>query len=124
MPGIANMIDLIGKLDGAYVTVRQERCVLVRNRNADCLRCADACTSGCIHFDGECLSIDPSAASVAAHVSPLVRPVVWKRITRMTTAFSMTACVRLRRRKVWQSSRVANCWIVQAVWWIGKRLCA
>ncbi len=32
---------------------------MVRNRNADCLRCAEACTSGCISFDGENLTISP-----------------------------------------------------------------
>lgn len=60
MPSISNMIGLISKLDGAYVTVHQERCVLVRNRNSDCLRCAQVCTSGCISYDNEQLTIDPS----------------------------------------------------------------
>ena len=59
MPGIANMIDLIARLESPDITVRQERCVLVRNRNAACLRCAEACTSGCISYDGERLTISP-----------------------------------------------------------------
>ena len=33
---------------------------MVRNRNADCLRCARACTSGCIHFEGGRLAVDLS----------------------------------------------------------------
>lgn len=53
------MIELIEKLDTPYITVHQERCAMVRNRNANCLRCADACTSGCISFNGEELSVSP-----------------------------------------------------------------
>lgn len=59
MPSISSMLGLIGKLESPYVTVHQDRCVLVRNRNADCLRCAEVCTSGCIAFDGEELSLSP-----------------------------------------------------------------
>lgn len=55
----ATMIELIEKLDETYITVHQERCVMVRNRNADCLRCAAVCTSSCISFDGEELSVSP-----------------------------------------------------------------
>lgn len=59
MPSILGIIDLLGRLESPLVTVHQERCVMVRNRNADCLRCAEACTSGCISFDGENLTISP-----------------------------------------------------------------
>lgn len=42
------------------ILVRQDRCAKVRNRNVECLKCAEACTSGCISVvDGE-LSIDAS----------------------------------------------------------------
>lgn len=60
MPNYQDMIHRVGKLDGDFITVHHERCVLVRNCNADCLRCAKVCTSGCISFDGEELSIDTS----------------------------------------------------------------
>lgn len=55
----ATMLGLITKLDTPFITVHQERCAMVRNRNANCLRCAAACTSGCISFDGEQLSVQP-----------------------------------------------------------------
>ncbi len=42
------------------VVVHQSRCVRVRNRNVDCLKCADACTSGCISVKDATLSIDAS----------------------------------------------------------------
>lgn len=59
MPHNANMLGLISKLATPQITVHQERCAIVRNRNADCLKCAKACTSGCISFDGEQLSVSP-----------------------------------------------------------------
>ncbi|MFR3091359.1 MAG: hypothetical protein ACLTMP_06175 [Eggerthella lenta] len=37
-------------LDGVSseaIVVHRERCAKVRNRNVACLKCADACTSGC-----------------------------------------------------------------------------
>lgn len=59
MPSVNSMMGLITKLESPYITVSEERCVLVRNRNADCLKCASVCTSGCIHYDGEQLIISP-----------------------------------------------------------------
>ena len=59
MPRVEEMRGFIAQLESDFITVHQERCALVRNRNADCLRCSQVCTSGCISFaDGE-LSIDP-----------------------------------------------------------------
>lgn len=55
--------SIIGSLLGAQstaVTVHQERCAKVRNRNVTCLKCAEACTSGCISLvEGE-LMVDGS----------------------------------------------------------------
>lgn len=73
MPSIVNMIELIQKLESPFITVHHERCILVRNRNADCLRCAEACTSGCISFDGENLSFSPDkciGCGTCANVCP------------------------------------------------------
>ena len=59
MLSISNVAEIISQLESPYITVAQDRCVLVRNRNAGCLRCAQACTSGCISFDGERLTVSP-----------------------------------------------------------------
>ena len=45
-------------LQSDHVHVCQERCLLVRNRNAECLRCAQACTSGCISYNEQTKMID------------------------------------------------------------------
>ncbi len=55
-----SIVGLLGDVDGAAIKVRQDRCAKVRNRNVECLKCADACTSGCISLvEGE-LVVDVS----------------------------------------------------------------
>lgn len=83
MPSIANMLGLIEQVDSPFITVHQDRCALVRNRHADCLRCASVCTSGCISYDeqaeqlvvkpelcigcGTCATICPTCCLEAHH---------------------------------------------------------
>ena len=43
-----NIIDKLVPLDGHALKVQQLRCARVRNRHVECLRCAEACTSGAI----------------------------------------------------------------------------
>lgn len=47
-------------MDGRAIAVHQERCAKVRNRNVMCLKCAEACTSGCISLVEDRLAIDPT----------------------------------------------------------------
>ncbi len=81
MPSIDNVVGLLGKLESADITVRQERCVVVRNRNAKCRKCAEACTSGAIAYlenelvitpekcigCGTCATVCPTCALEAHH---------------------------------------------------------
>ena len=46
-------------VDSGAIRVHRERCAKVRNRNVDCLKCAAACASGCISYDGEVLTVSP-----------------------------------------------------------------
>ena len=45
-------------VDSGAIRVHRGRCAKVRNRNVDCLKCAAACTSGCISLEGGELTID------------------------------------------------------------------
>lgn len=47
-------------VDSGAIRVHRERCAKVRNRNVDCLKCAAACTSGCISLEDGELVIDAS----------------------------------------------------------------
>ncbi len=49
----------LGAIQSDVITVHDERCISVRNRNAHCARCAEACTSGCITLKGNQLEVDP-----------------------------------------------------------------
>ena len=53
------VFGLLEQIESKYIKVHQNRCVLVRNRNAICLRCAQACTSGCITYADNKLTISP-----------------------------------------------------------------
>lgn len=54
----SNAIGILADMQSSAVTVRQERCAQVRNRNAHCMKCAEACTSGCISIEGGRLHVD------------------------------------------------------------------
>ena len=60
MPSIGGVIELLGALESEKLSVHEERCVAVRNRHADCLRCAEVCTSGAIRYANNRLTVDPS----------------------------------------------------------------
>jgi NAD-dependent dihydropyrimidine dehydrogenase PreA subunit/coenzyme F420-reducing hydrogenase delta subunit len=51
MANVATLMGLIDQLESPKLTVKQNKCVLCRNKNGKCLRCVDACTSGCIALD-------------------------------------------------------------------------
>ena len=59
MPKVTDFFSLLKNLESMDIAVHQNRCVKVRNRNATCTKCADACTSGCISFVGNELVIAP-----------------------------------------------------------------
>ena len=58
--GRANVIGVLSGMQSSAITVRQARCAMVRNRNANCMKCAEACTSGCIYLRDGVLCVDES----------------------------------------------------------------
>ena len=59
MADIENLVDLFRKLESRDIIVHQQRCVRVRNKNATCHHCSDACTSKCITIENNELEIVP-----------------------------------------------------------------
>ena len=56
-----DIIALIEKIDNPNVAVEQARCLRVRNRNASCSRCMDACPASCITAEANKISFDAGA---------------------------------------------------------------
>ena len=53
MPSIADTVELLQSLENTGIVVEPTRCAVVRNRNASCRKCADACTSHAIVIEPE-----------------------------------------------------------------------
>lgn len=60
MSGRKNILGVLEHMSSNAVTVRPSRCAIVRNRNVTCGKCADACTSECIHFEDGTIAVDAS----------------------------------------------------------------
>lgn len=56
---IESLVAMLGSIESDRIAVHTERCIAVRNRNADCLRCVDACTSGALAYRGNELAVEP-----------------------------------------------------------------
>ena len=53
------MINLIDGMNSPLLAVEPQRCVLVRHRNGECLRCAAVCTTGAISLGEEGIVVSP-----------------------------------------------------------------
>ena len=53
------MINLIDEMNSPLLAVEPQRCVLVRHRNGECLRCAAVCTTGAISLGEEGIVVFP-----------------------------------------------------------------
>ena len=58
MPSIVDMVEIMQRLESKALHIEPRRCVMVRNRNASCRRCAQACPSGAIALHDNTIEID------------------------------------------------------------------
>lgn len=59
MAFLDSLINLLSSIESDKIAVHDERCVVMRNRNAECLRCVRACTSGALELAGGELAVHP-----------------------------------------------------------------
>lgn len=73
MPNIADLVEIAESLGSSHVFVAPHRCVKVRNRNAKCSKCVDACANGAVQVGGNKLSVT-AALCVGCHACTTVCP--------------------------------------------------
>lgn len=54
-----SLVSMLGSMNQDKLTVHEERCVILRNRNARCLRCVQACTSKALMLKDGQLEVFP-----------------------------------------------------------------
>lgn len=84
-------------VDSGAIRVHRERCAKVRNRNVDCLKCAGACTSGCISLEDGELTID-AAKCVGCGTCATVCPTCALESLNPSDAELKAACLRAARK--------------------------
>ena len=67
MPNIADIIEVAEELEDKAVVPASKRCVAVRNRNASCRKCIDACPADAISVHNNVLSVDHKACGGLPH---------------------------------------------------------
>ena len=58
MPNIADIIEVAEELEDKPVLAMPRRCVVVRNRNASCRKCMDACLADAISIHNNVMAVD------------------------------------------------------------------
>ena len=61
MPQAEDILAFIEKVESPNVSIDQPKCLKVRNRNASCSRCMDACPAKCIYSSNNKLFVDGAA---------------------------------------------------------------
>lgn len=58
MPSIGDVVDILQELENTGLHIEPAHCVKVRNRNATCSRCADACPTNAISISNNAIAVD------------------------------------------------------------------
>lgn len=70
---IDNLISMMAGMKPENISVHEERCVCIRNRNARCLKCVEVCTTGAIAYEANDLRVYPEkciGCGTCANVCP------------------------------------------------------
>lgn len=59
MSFIDSLLSMLEGMEAKNISVHEERCVCIRNRNAKCLKCVEVCTSGAITYEANDLQVHP-----------------------------------------------------------------
>lgn len=59
MSFIDDMLSMLEGMEKKNISVHEERCVCIRNRNAKCLKCVEVCTTGAIAYEANNLQVHP-----------------------------------------------------------------
>ncbi len=89
--GNAPILGVLAGVESRAITVVQSRCAKVRNRNVACLKCADACTTGCIALVDDELVVD-STKCVGCGTCATVCPTCALESRNPTDAELLAAC--------------------------------
>lgn len=92
-----SIIDKFAPLEGSAIHVQQLRCAKVRNRNVTCLKCADACTSGCISLTEGQLNIEANNC-VGCGTCATVCPTGALESRNPSDAELMNKCMKARKK--------------------------
>ena len=93
MGRLASFFGIISKVESPDLAVIQDRCVAVRNRNAQCGRCAASCTGGCITLVDNELVVAPEKC-VSCGTCSAVCPTEAIRMTKPTDDALVEAAIR------------------------------
>ena len=121
MPSLADILGVAESLQAGAVQLLPNRCVAVRNRNATCRRCADACLADAISIGANTLEIDPLACvncgacigacpnSALVGTRPLAQDVglALARTTALCDGVAVLACARKAAQKTGDPERFA-----------------
>jgi ferredoxin len=98
MPDVLELMSTLSGLNTDDITIHPERCVVVRNRNASCRKCSQACTSGAISLIDNDLAIDPEKC-VGCGACATVCPTAALEARNPTDAELLQASVRVMREE-------------------------
>ena len=114
MPSINDIVQVAGALEKSPVAVVQDRCVAVRNRNATCRKCVDACqvdaidiSANEIHLDaglcmacGACTTVCPNEALVPLKPTDSSLSQAAAEATSALQGRALLACARIASKKL------------------------